>query len=107
VIPVHHNPTENMRCSGKFADVWKGQYQDREVAVKVLRVHSDSNLKHMGEVGRPQLITCISELTISCAEVLRGGCGMEDPPPSKCSAATGCDEDRDPIRDGIGVDDEW
>jgi hypothetical protein len=32
---------------------------------------------------------------------------MEDTSPSKCATATGCDDDRDPVCDGIRVDGEW
>ena len=72
---------------GEFADVWKRQYQGQEVAVKVLRVyqddnHQDDDREKMKKVGCPRLVMCINELTVSNAEVLRGGCGMEGPPSS-------------------------
>jgi hypothetical protein len=67
---------------GGFADVWKGQYQGQEVAVKVLRVYQDDDREKMKKVGCPRLVMCINELTVSDAEVLRGGCGMEGPPSS-------------------------
>ena len=43
-------PTEHRhRC--EFADVWKGQYHDQEVAVKVLRVCSTKDSQWIREVG--------------------------------------------------------
>ena len=39
-----------MRCGG-YADVWKGKYQDHNVAVKVLRVHSMSDFEKVKRVG--------------------------------------------------------
>jgi hypothetical protein len=82
-----------MLYQGWVSDVWKGQYQDREVAVKVLRYTQTSDLEKIRKVGCPRLVTCISRLTMSCTEVLQGGCGMEVPPSSECAAAIGCDDD--------------
>ena len=51
----------------------------------------------------PPLIICINNR--SClAEVLQGSCGMEDPQSSECAATFRCDNDRESVRDGIGVD---
>ena len=38
-------------CHGGFAEVWKGEHQGREVAVKVLRVYVTSNLVQITKVG--------------------------------------------------------
>ena len=40
--PLHH---------GSFADVWKGQYGDREVAVRVMGVYSTSDWGEIRRVG--------------------------------------------------------
>ena len=37
---------------GGFGDVWKHQYQGREVTVKVLRIYTTSNLEKIARVGR-------------------------------------------------------
>jgi len=61
-IPVCYNRMTFPLFKGGFGDVWKGGYSNREVAVKVLRVHSDSDLQKIIGVGfwsRP-LITCKS-----------------------------------------------
>ena len=40
-------------------------------------------------------------------EILQGGHDMEDPSPFERIAASGSDDDPEPVRDGIGVDGEW
>ncbi|KAF9643195.1 kinase-like protein [Thelephora ganbajun] len=42
-IPLCYNPMEIPQTHGGFADVWKGQYNGREVAAKALRVSLTSN----------------------------------------------------------------
>ena len=44
-INVRYDPSGAPHCSGGFADVWKGEYGDQQVAVKVLRVYVGSNLQ--------------------------------------------------------------
>jgi hypothetical protein len=48
-----------------------------------------------------------NKLTAFHTEVLQGGRWMEDPSSSERVAAVGRDDDRDPVRDGIGVDGKW
>ena len=43
-IPQCYNQMDIPRAKGGHADVWMGNYQGRQVAVKVLRVYSTSNL---------------------------------------------------------------
>ena len=90
---------------GGFADVWKGEYRDQEVAVKQLRIYANSDLQKITRVGRdfPGIATV---LTVTHAEVLQGVLGVESPSPSECAAVAGGHNDRDPVRDGVGVDDE-
>ena len=38
-------------CHGGFADVWRGNYEGREVAVKVLRVYMTSDFKKITRVS--------------------------------------------------------
>jgi hypothetical protein len=40
------------RCRSRFADVWKANYGDREVAVKVWAISTDSNLLMVTRVSR-------------------------------------------------------
>jgi serine/threonine protein kinase len=107
VIPLCYNPMETPLCSGGFADVWKGRHHGREVAAKVLRVCLTSDFVRIRKVGYPRPDACVNGLSVSCTGVLQGGCGMEGPPPSQSAAAIRRDDDRDSVRDGIGVDDEW
>jgi len=51
MIQPHYDPAEEPLCRGGFADVWKGQYQGLEVAVKVLRMYSTNDLRQMRGVG--------------------------------------------------------
>ena len=51
-IPLRFDPTEHPLRHGKSADVWRDQYHDREIAAKVLRVYSGSNLEEITRVGR-------------------------------------------------------
>lgn len=46
-IPVCYDRTSDALYSGGFADVWKGEHDGREVAVKVIRKYSDSDLQKM------------------------------------------------------------
>ena len=36
---------------GGFADVWKGEHRGRDVAVKVLRIYSNSDFQKILDVG--------------------------------------------------------
>ena len=94
-------------CHGGFADVWKGRHQGRDVAAKVLRVYVN-NFEKISRVGCwcSQLVTRPNELTIPRIEILQGGCDMECPSPSERATTGRRDDDRDPIRDGVGVDDK-
>ena len=49
----------------------------------------------------------INEPTAFHTEVLQGGRWMEDPSSSKRTTAVRRDYDRDPVRDGIGMDGKW
>ena len=105
-IPLCYNPTESPLYYGGLADVWKGQYQGREVAAKAVRIYLTSDLERIRKVGCPQPAMS-KELTGSHIEILPGSRCMGDPPSSKRTAAVRCHYDPQSIRDGIGVDGEW
>ena len=44
-VPICYDRTGYPRYSGGNADVWKGEYCGRDVAVKVIRTYSSDNLK--------------------------------------------------------------
>ena len=51
-IPICYDLTKPAQDHGGFADVWKGKYQGREVAAKVLRVYRKENPGKTRRVGR-------------------------------------------------------
>ena len=44
-IPVCHDRTAVALYKGGFADVWKGEHRGQDVAVKVIRTYSNSDLQ--------------------------------------------------------------
>ena len=50
-IPVWYDRTGRALYRGGFADVWKGKYRDRDVAIKVLRTYSTSDFQKIICVG--------------------------------------------------------
>ena len=84
--------------------MWKCQYNGQEVAAKVLRVYLRDDLQRTRRVSCLLLIVCIDDLTVSCTEVLQGGFDLELSPPFKCVAAVGRDDDRESVRNGVGMD---
>ena len=106
-IPVCYDSTENPQCSGEFSDVWKGSYDGREVAAKVLRVYVTSDLKAIKKVVYLVLLVFVDELTASCSEVLQGGLGLEEPSSSECVAVARRYDGRKAIRDNVRMDEQW
>jgi hypothetical protein len=51
-IPVCYDRTGVALFRGGFADVWKGEYRGRAVAVKVIRTYSNSDLQKIVGVSR-------------------------------------------------------
>jgi len=77
--------------------VWKGEYQGRPVAAKVLRVYSTSDfgkIRKVCELVLYILNTHDGELTVTDAEVLQRSGDMEDPSPYKCVTTAGSDDGR-------------
>ena len=50
-IPDCRSPASVALYRGGFGDVWKGEHYGREVAVKVLRIYSTSDLQRIIGVG--------------------------------------------------------
>ena len=50
-VELCYNPADVAHCRGGFADVWKGTYHGREVAIKVLRVYATSDLQKITRVS--------------------------------------------------------
>ena len=52
LIPLCYDPTGDPLCRGRFADVWEGRHQGRNVASKVLRICKRSDLERIRRVSR-------------------------------------------------------
>lgn len=50
-IQVSIDQTEPPLCHGGFAEVWKGKFHDKEIAIKRLRVYQSSNHEKIRRVG--------------------------------------------------------
>ena len=50
-VPICYDRNGHPLYKGGCADVWKGEYCGRDVAVKVLRIYSTSNLQEIINVG--------------------------------------------------------
>ena len=69
---------------GGFADVWKGVFKGKDVAVKSLRVSVTDDKTGIRKVGKSVTISHPSSLT-HCAALLRRGCHLEEFVPSQRS----------------------
>ena len=106
-ITAWYDRTSNALYRGGFADVWKGKHCSLDVAVKVIRTYTTSDLrKIIGVSYWLRISQDIGELTGLGTEVLQRSGDMEDLSASERAATNGRDYDRDPVRHGIGVDGE-
>jgi len=106
IIRLDYNVTGDPLYCGGLADVWKGQYRGRDVAVKGLTLRSKSD---PGQIRRVSCRWCLALLCVidnrpRLAEVLQGGYSLERPPSRERPTAVGRDNDRRSARDDIGVD---
>jgi hypothetical protein len=86
-ILVRYDRTSTALYRGGFADVWKGQHFNRDVAVKVIRTYSDDDLQRVIGVRywSCSLSTWLRADTTSVA-VLQGGRDVENTPTSEYPA---------------------
>ena len=107
-IVVSYERMRSASYRGGFADVWKGDHFGRDVAVKVVRTYSDSNLQKVLGVSCPLPPPLRADaLTAANVEILQRGCSMEGPPSSKRLASNRSDGGRERVCDDIGLDGEW
>ena len=71
-IQVPYDRSNDPLYTGGYADVWKGQYQDSHVAVKVLRVCANNNFEKITRVGTRSLSETICSLSLQrfCREAV-------------------------------------
>jgi len=95
-IHAEYDRTSAALYGGGSADVWKGVYCGRDVAVKVIRIYSDSDPRRIIGVG---YVLCtlsrVDALTKACVEVLQGSRNMENPSTSERAATDRSYNDRD------------
>ena len=93
VISVCYGRTGVAPYRGGFADVWKGRYHGRDVAVKVVRIYSNVVLQKIFGVRywSCPLSACLRTDTTP-VEVLQGGCDVENAPTSERPAAHRSDD---------------
>jgi len=88
-----------------------GNHQGRKVAVKVLKVYSTSDFNKITSVSHnPRVAKSVYRRTddrCDRADVLQGGCHMEEPSPSECAPAIGSDIGGKALCDGFGMDGQW
>ena len=97
--------------SGGYADVWMGKHQGCDVAVKVLRVYSASDLDKITSVShRPRLARGAhrrADDRCDRTDILQGSCHMEDSPPPERAPAIGGDDGGGALCNGFGLDGQW
>ena len=88
--------------------MWKGEYRGRDVAVKVIRIYSNSDLQKIVGVGFCSCsLSRVCTLTMLRVEILQGSRDLEKSPASECTAPNRSDDVRDSVRNGIRLDGEW
>ena len=104
-VLVDYDRTDDALYRGGYADVWKGEYRGREVAVKVIRLYSRDVLKNVINVcHRCYLVSPHPMLTTLCAEILQGGRNVDIPSTSKRPTTDRSDDVADSVRNGIALD---
>ena len=107
IIPVSLERIGGASYRGGFADVWKEEHCGRDIAVKIIRTYSDSDLQRV--IGVSYWFSSIPHacaLIAPHAEVLQGGRRVENPSASERPATDRSDDVGDSVRDDIRLDGE-
>ena len=94
-IPLCYDRQGFPLYTGGFADVWKGEYCGRDVAGKVIRTPSSTNLQNLQKiigVGY-NIFLLVNTLIKSRTEVLQGGRNVEIASASECATTDRSDDD--------------
>ena len=89
--------------------MWKSKYCGQDVAVKVIRTYSNTNLQRVVGVSRSFTLFPRLNSNNQChyVEILQGGCDMENPAASEYSTSDRGNHDRNPVCDGLRLDGKW
>ena len=91
--------------------MWMGEHRGRKVAVKVLRVYSESDFNKIICVshhpGFAESAYRRADDRCNRADVLQGGCNMEEPVSSKFAPAAGSDDGEKGLCHGFRMDGQW
>ena len=105
-VLVQYDRTSAALYRGGCGDIWKGDYCGHDVAVKVIRTYSNSDLQKI--LGVSCWMCSASMFTDEqCTEVLQGSCDLENPPASERSAPDWSNNGREPVCNGVRLDGEW
>ena len=105
MVLVHYDRTDDALYRGGYADVWKGEYRGREVAVKVIRLYSRDVLKNVINVCHwCYVVAPRPMLTRLCAEILQGSCDVEITSTSKHPTIGRSNDVANSVRNGIALD---
>lgn len=105
---MDYDRTSDALYHGGFGDVWKGEYGGQDVAVKVIRIYSQSELQRVINVGlRPCPITAHSVLIASYVEILQGSRDVEIPQTSEHPATNRSDNVEGLVCGSVGMDGKW
>ena len=89
-IPFDYDRSRRPTYGGGYGDVWKGESQGREVAVKELKV-CPPDFSKIKSVGRLSLST-IQIIDFAIAEVLQRGGHLEGSPPPERTTIMGSED---------------
>lgn len=102
-ITPDYNRFDDPQYRGGYADVWKGEYQGRKVAVKVLRMYVSSDLDKITSVCF-RLGSSESSADQVFAEIQQRSYNVEKPQKSKCAPVVRSNNGRQAPHNDITMD---